>query len=133
VIGRPTDFVRAPAGDGETPPAQARHQQAGAAFSRRRRLARQLRRAARSGPEADPIRRRYTYLLPDRVSATRAQLLEFADLIERSPSVDPHCLAELRTLLTSGCDSPLCNEDIHVSELHARLYFLQSRLQDSAG
>ncbi|MGZ4168963.1 MAG: hypothetical protein ACXVE4_11365 [Solirubrobacteraceae bacterium] len=65
-----------------------------------------------------------------RVGAVRAELLEVAALLEQAPRVDPDCIAELLRLLTSGCDSPLFNPEIHPSELKATLYFLRSRLAD---
>ncbi len=71
-------------------------------------------------------------LLVGRVAEVRDDLLEVADLIERAATADPSCLAEVRRLLTSGCDSALYNPDIHVSELHASMYFLRCRLQDAA-
>ena len=71
-------------------------------------------------------------LLVDRVADVRDDLLEVADLIEQAATADPSCLAEVRRLLTSGCDSALYNPDIHVSELHASMYFLRCRLQDMA-
>jgi hypothetical protein len=97
-----------------------------------RRLALRLRRLARTSPGRDPVRRRHVFLLVDRVADARDDLLEVADLIEQAATADPSCLAEVRRLLTSGCDRPLYNPDIHVSELHADLYFLRCRLQDSA-
>ena len=97
----------------------------------RRRLARRLRRLAGTAPESDPIRRRYVFVLVDRVGDVRDDLLEVADLIEHAAAADPSCLAEVRRLLTSGCDSPLYNPDLHVSELHASMYFLRCRLRDA--
>jgi hypothetical protein len=98
----------------------------------RRRIARRVRRLAGASPERDPVRRRYVFVLVDRVADVRDDLLEVADLIEQAATADPRCLAEVRRLLTSGCDSALYNPDIHVSELHASLYFLRCRLQDAA-
>jgi hypothetical protein len=86
---------------------------------------------AATRPESDAIRRRHVCLLTDRVAATRNQLLELAALVDWTPSLDSECEAELRWLLTSGCDSPLYQEGIHISELHASLYFLRCRLDPS--
>ena len=98
----------------------------------RRRLARRLRRLAVRSPEPDPVRRRFVFVLVDRVADVRDDLLEVADLIEQAATADPSCLAEVRRLLTSGCDSALYNPDIHVSELHTSMYFLRCRLEDLA-
>ncbi len=98
----------------------------------RRRIARRVRRLAGATPEPDPVRRRHVFLLVDRVADVRDDLLEVADLIEQAATADPRCLTEVRRLLTSGCDSALYNPDIHVSELHASMYFLRCRLQDTA-
>jgi hypothetical protein len=95
----------------------------------RRSLVRRLRRLAAARPQRDPVRRHYVCLLQDRIPDARGDLLELAALIERAPVVDPGSIAELRVLLTSGCESPLYNPDVHVSELHASLYFLRARLQ----
>ncbi len=92
-------------------------------------MARQLRRLAASRPERDPVRRRYVFVLDDRVAAVRADLLQLAAMIERAPVIDARCFTELRNLLTNGCDSPLYNREIHVSELHASLYYVRYRLQ----
>jgi len=74
------------------------------------------------------VRRRYVQYQQDRVSAVRSELLELAALLEQAQDVDAECLAEVHRLLTSGCDSPLYNPDIHPSEMLATLYFLRSRL-----
>jgi hypothetical protein len=37
-------------------------------------------------------------------------------------------MAELHSLLADGCDSPLYNSEIHVSELRATLYWVRARL-----
>jgi hypothetical protein len=97
----------------------------------RRRIAQRVRRLAGASPERDPVRRRYVLLLIDRGEDVRDELLEVADLIEQAAVADPSCLAEVRRLLTDGCDSVLYNPDIHVSELHASMYFLRCRLQDA--
>ena len=58
-------------------------------------------------------------LLHDRVAAVREDLLEIATTLERAPAPDPVGVAELQRLLADGCESPLYNADIHVSELRA--------------
>jgi hypothetical protein len=70
-------------------------------------------------------------LLPDRVAAVRADLLELADLLEHTDEPDPACVAELCRLLSDGCQSPLYNSDAHVSELKATLYYARSGLERS--
>jgi hypothetical protein len=97
-----------------------------------RSVVRQLRRIARSRPEPDPLRRHYVLHQQDRVAAVRDELLELAALIEQARDIDPECLVEVRRLLTSGCDSPLYNPDIHPSEMLAALYFMRSRLREMA-
>ncbi len=51
-----------------------------------------------------------------------------AALIEHAPNPDPACVAALRNLLANGCDSPLYNADMHISELHATLHYVRSGL-----
>ncbi len=96
-----------------------------------RALVRQLRRVARSRPDRDPLRRRYVLYQHDRVDAVRSELLELAALLEQAHDIDPDTLADVRRLLTSGCDSPLYNPDVHPSEMLAALYFLRSRLREA--
>ena len=108
-----------------SPPSQRADPGRPAPARARSRLARRLRRLAGTSLEPDPVRRRYVLLLVDRVADVRDDLLEVADLIEQAATADPRCLAEVRRLLTSGCDSALYNPDIHVSELHAGMYFLR--------
>lgn len=62
----------------------------------------------------------------------RSDLIELADLLERADDPDPECVATLRELLRNGCDSPLYNADLHISELRARLYFARRRLRAEA-
>jgi hypothetical protein len=78
------------------------------------------------------VRRHYVLLRQDRAVAVRDELLELAALVERAWVIDSDCWTELHRLLTSGCDSPLYNADIHPSELRATLHFLRSRLRDAA-
>jgi hypothetical protein len=67
-------------------------------------------------------------LLHYRVAAVRTDLLELAAILERAHDPDPACLAALHELLANGCDSPLYNADIHVSELHGTLHHLRTEL-----
>ncbi len=114
-----------------SPPSQGAEPTRLAPARARRRIAQRVRRLAGASPERDPVRRRHVFLLVDRVADVHDDLLEVADLIEQAATADPHCLAEVRRLLTSGCDSPLFNPDLHVSELHASMYFLRCHLQDA--
>lgn len=94
----------------------------------RRKLVEWLRRAADRPPARDPRRRRFEVLLADRTAAVRTELLEIADLLERVAEPDPACVAAVRELLRNGCDSPLYNPDVHVSELRATLHYIRARL-----
>jgi hypothetical protein len=67
-------------------------------------------------------------LLHYRAAAVRTELLEIAATLERSDNPDPACIAELHDLLANGCDSPLYNPHIHVSELRATLHHVRVRL-----
>jgi hypothetical protein len=87
----------------------------------RRRLAQWLRTTAIHATDRDPIRRRHDVLLHYRAAAVRTDLLEIAALLEHAHDPDPDCVAALRNLLANGCDSPLYNADIHISELRATL------------
>jgi hypothetical protein len=102
-------------------------------LSTRKRLtiARWLRRTANRVPEADPVRRRRELLLCDRVALVRTDLLELADLLERTEDPDPDSVNALRALLRNGCDSPLYNAELHMSELRAALYYLRVGLGDT--
>jgi len=94
-------------------------------------LARWLRRTANRTSETDPLRRRREVLLCDRVAVVRADLLALADLLERTEDPDPGSVTALRALLRNGCDSPLYNADVHMSELRAALYYLRVGLGDA--
>jgi hypothetical protein len=94
----------------------------GARAAQRRRLqvADGLCRVARhAAPRAR--RRRHELLLISRAAAVRTTLLEVAALIRCSTDPDPECIADLHTLLTSGCDSPLLNPDVPAQQLRATL------------
>jgi hypothetical protein len=87
-----------------------------------------LRSTANRAGEPAPLVRRRQALLHYRVAAVRTDLLEIAAMLERSDQPDPACVAELHRLLANGCDSPLYNPDIHVSELRATLHYVRVRL-----
>jgi hypothetical protein len=95
---------------------------------KRRMLARWLRRTAEHTQSPHPLARRRETLLHYRVAAARTDLLEIAAMLEHAPDPDPACLAALHELLANGCDSPLHNAEIHVSELHATLHHLRTEL-----
>jgi len=87
----------------------------------RRRLAASARRAAGCGSRPS----RHTVLLHERAAAVKEELLEIALVLEHAGDLDASWISETRKLLTDGCDSPLYNRDIHVSELWATLYYLR--------
>jgi hypothetical protein len=93
-------------------------------------IARWLRRTANRAADGDP-RRRFEVLLRDRVALVRTDLLALADLLERTEDPDPACVKALRELLRNGCDSPLYNAELHMSELQAALYYLRVGLGDA--
>jgi hypothetical protein len=94
----------------------------------RRTLARRLRLTARLATDRDTIRRRHDVLLHYRAAAVRTDLLEIAALLEDARNPDPACIAALHNLLANGCDSPLYNAHIHLSELRATLDYIRSGL-----
>ncbi len=94
----------------------------------RRIIVRWLRRTARHDHEPHPFARRRETLLHYRVAAVRKDLLEIAAMIEHAPDPDPASVKALRDLLAHGCDSPLYNPDIHISELIATLHHVRARL-----
>jgi hypothetical protein len=98
------------------------------AARKRRRLARWVRRTANRRPHLDPIARRRQPLLHDRAAAVRSELLEIAAILDRAHHADPGAVATLHALLANGCDSPLYNPDIHISELRATLHYVCARL-----
>jgi hypothetical protein len=91
-------------------------------------LARWLRRTAKHTQQPHPLARRRETLLHYRVAAVRVDLLELAAILERAHDPDPASVTELHELLANGCDSPLYNPDIHVSELHATLHYARAGL-----
>ena len=94
----------------------------------RRVIAQWLRRTANRGHDTDPIRRRREVLLHDRAVAVDRDLLEIASILECTPSADRSVITMLHALLADGCDSPLYNADIHISELRATLYHVRASL-----
>ena len=88
---------------------------------KRRTLAGSLRRAATCGS----IQSAHTVLLQDRVATVRDELLEVALILERDDALDASWVFAIHKLLTDGCESPLYNRDIHISELRATLYYLR--------
>lgn len=104
-------------------------QQAHLVSARNRRvLAQWLRRTAKHAVDPDPIRRRRDVLLHYRAAAVRTDLLEIAAKLEHAKDPDPACVTALQKLLANGCDSPLYNATVHVSELQATLDFIRSGL-----
>lgn len=89
----------------------------------RRILVEGLRRAAKRTDA-----RRWQVLLRNRAAAVRTDLLEIAATLERAEEPDANCVAELKKLLTDGCESPLYNPDVHISELRATLHYVRSGL-----
>jgi hypothetical protein len=94
----------------------------------RRVLARWARRTANRTTDPHSFARRREALLGYRATAVRTDLLEIAALIEHTPKPDPARIKTLHNLLASGCDSPLYNAEIHISELHATLHYIRSGL-----
>jgi hypothetical protein len=94
----------------------------------RRTLAKWLRRTAKHTQQPHPLARRREPLLHYRVAAVRNDLLEIAAMLENAPDPDPASVTELQELLANGCDSPLYNPDIHVSELRATLHYARAGL-----
>jgi hypothetical protein len=88
---------------------------------KRRSLAASARRAATYTSTGS----RRTVLLADRVAAVRDELLEIALMLEHADDLDASWVFAVHKLLTDGCDSPLFNRDIHISELRATLFYLR--------
>ena len=99
---------------------------------KRRILTRWLRRTANHAVGPHPVSRPRELLLSDRVAAVRGELLEIAGMLERAKDPDPRSVAELHKLLSDGCESPLYNPDVRVSELQATLYYVRSGLATRA-
>lgn len=103
--------------------------------SRRKRqmLSRWLRRTANRATGGDRLSRRREPLLCARVALVRTDLLELAATLDRTDDPDPGSIRALRDLLSNGCDSPLYNADLHVSELQAALYYIRLGLENGGG
>ncbi|MGZ6565070.1 MAG: hypothetical protein ACXVH1_36990 [Solirubrobacteraceae bacterium] len=84
----------------------------------RRALAHALRRAA--APTQPPCRFDCCPVLPDRVAAVRAQLLDLATDLEQTIDPEPACVALIRELLRDGA-GPLYNPNLHADELHSTI------------
>jgi hypothetical protein len=97
---------------------------------RRRVIVHWLRRTASRTEEPHPITRRRQPLLHYRAAVVQTELLEIAAALERAQNPAPAAVATLHELLANGCDSPLYNADIHVSELHATLHYIRVALGD---
>lgn len=95
---------------------------------KRRVIVQWLRRTANRAHDTDPIRRRCEALLRYRAAAVRTDLLEIAATLERATNPNPACVATLHELLANGCDSPLYNAEIDISELHRILNRVRSGL-----
>ncbi|MDQ6817353.1 MAG: hypothetical protein M3018_08105 [Actinomycetota bacterium] len=61
----------------------------------------------------------------ERVATVAVRLLTLAGWLEhaRDPSIG--WVHTIHWLLTDGCDSPLLNDELHISELYAALYYLE--------
>lgn len=94
----------------------------------RRMLARWLRRTANRAPLRRPLAISREPLLAYRAAAVRTDLLEIATLLEHTQSADAARIAALQNLLADGCDSPLYNPEIHISELRATLHYVRAGL-----
>lgn len=92
---------------------------------KRRVLVKWLRRTANYTDPPPPLARRRQTLLSHRAGAVRSELLEVASALEHNLDPNPTSLTELHQLLANGCDSPLYNPEIHVSELHAAVHYLK--------
>jgi hypothetical protein len=88
---------------------------------KRRRLAESLRRVAK----CTATNSRYVLLLQDRVATVRDELLNLALMLEHADTLDASWVLAVHNLLTDGCESPLYNRDVHISELWATLYYLR--------
>jgi hypothetical protein len=110
------------------PRSQARRRARAISPRNRKRIARWLRRTATHSQQSHPLVRSRETLLSYRVAAVRTELLQLAAMVERALDPDPAAMVALRDLLANGCDSPLYNAEIHISELRAALYYARAGL-----
>jgi hypothetical protein len=90
------------------------------ATRRRRMLATGLRRAGRMTSSRRPL----TILLASRCADLGEELLRLADLVETVVDPTPDWVQAVADLLGDGCNSPLYNPSVHISELRATLFYL---------
>jgi hypothetical protein len=95
----------------------------------RRVLAQWMRRTATHTQQSHPLTRRSETLLHYRVAAVQTDLLAIASILEHTHDPDPASVAAIHKLLANGCDSPLYNSDIHISELQAALHYIRAGLR----
>ena len=76
-----------------------------------------------------PRARRFDVLLCDRALAVRAELLEVAAALERTPQPSGRTLEALRQLLRDGCASPLYNPTVPEERLKTALDHIRIELQ----
>jgi hypothetical protein len=100
---------------------------------KRRVIVQWLRRTAHRAGVTNPIRRRREALLHCRAAAVQKDLLEIAAMLERTHTPNPACVATLHEVLANGCDSPLYNAEMDISELHRMLNRVRSGLGHDAG
>jgi hypothetical protein len=72
-------------------------------------------------------------VLIGRAAAVRTELLQIAALLHQTRAADPEVVRELNVLVSHACDSPLYNEDVHISELYATVDHALRRLTASTG
>jgi len=56
----------------------------------------------------------------------RDGLGEIALVLEHADDLDASWVLAIHKLLTDGCESPLFNPDVHMSELRATLFYLRA-------
>jgi hypothetical protein len=95
---------------------------------KRRVLVKWLRRTANHTDHPHPLARRRQTLLSHRTTAVRSELRQIAAALEHTHDPNPTTITELHQLLANGCDSPLYNPDIHISELRATVHYLRAGL-----